>query len=225
MPLSFTRKASAVFRNPRNLVPRVGPRVAIGFNFRSAPQSRFDFPLVLHAADCLTPDCRSRAGGHPSVRPPSDLRSRSRPLEESGRQGLAVSSPPPRVLRRENGTFPRAAAGRVYGLWFASDRLDATRAALRAYVAIQGGCRPGVAGTRIRFPAPAPPQGIKWTTTCLAAMIFVCIRTVSDGMEGSSASPIRPYERRDWKRPPLSEYRICTSLQKLHLRQGRLGCV
>jgi hypothetical protein len=56
-------------------------------------------------------------------------------------------------------------------------------------------------------------------------MIFVCIRTVIVWMEGSSTSPIRPYERRDWTRPPLSEYRICTSLQKLHLRQGRLGCV
>ena len=164
------------------------------------------------------------------MRPPSDLRSRSRPLEESGRQGLADSSPPPRVLPRENRTFPRAAAGRVYGLWFASGRLDATRGHSKPRYepmlpVTRGWCRPGMVGTRIRFPAPARPQAIKWTTTCFAAMIFVCTRTMSFWMEGSSTSPIRPYERRDWKRPPISEYRICTSLQKLHLRQGRLGCV
>jgi hypothetical protein len=187
---------SAVFRDPRNLYHGSEASLQLVSIFDPPRKADFDFPFVPDAAGCLTPDRRSRAGGRRPVRPPSDLRSRSRSLEETGCQGLAVSSPPPRVLRCENGTFPRAATGRVYSLWLASGRLDAPRSHSKPRYEpmlgfTRGWCRPGMAGTRIRFPAPAPPQGIKWTTTCLPAMIFVCIRTVSVWMEGSSTSPIR----------------------------------
>ena len=107
---------SAVFRTPRNLYSAVGPRVAIGFNFRSIPQSRFRFSRsVPDAAGCRTPHRRSPTGG----RPPSDLRSRSRsrPQEESGRQGLAVLSPatPHPRSREPNSTEPPAGEFAVFG--------------------------------------------------------------------------------------------------------------
>jgi len=238
------------FDPPRNLYDGSAPGCD-WFQFSIHPsKADFDFPFVRDAAGCRTPGRRSRAARRPAVRAPSDLRSGSRPwgspdaracigVEPRHRRPRSRDSnispgPPPAkfavslVIAEGNRRIGRLAEMPLVRQWQVGCHSKSLLASLRACVAIHGGggvVQAWLVLGSIRFPAPAPPQGIKWTTTCLAAMIFVCIRTVSVWMEGSSTFPIRPYERRDWKRSPLSEYRICTSVQKLHLRPGRLGCV
>ena len=174
MPLSFTRQAQVPFFEPPEICTNaVGPRVAIGFNFRSIPQSRFRFSRsVPDAAGCRTPRRRSPTGG----RPPSDLRSRSRPQEESGRQGLAVLSPPPRILARENRIPPsrrRESLRSLVRRWQVGYHPKSLQAPLRAYVAIHAGVVSSKHGWNSdTVSSTSRPQGIKWTTTCLEAMIL-----------------------------------------------------
>jgi hypothetical protein len=185
------------FSKPRNLYHGSDPALQLVSIFDPPRKADFDFPFLPDAAGCLTPDRRSRAGGRRPVRPPSDLRSRSRPLEESGCQGLTVSCPPPRVLPRENRTFPRAATGRVYGLWFASGRLDATRTHSKPRYEPMLPFTWGVVSSRHGWDSDtvsstSPAAGDKMDHDVRSAMIFVCIRTVSVWMEEVVRLPSGP---------------------------------
>jgi hypothetical protein len=133
--------------------------------------------------------------------------------------------------RSRAGGRPRAAGGRVYGLWFASGRLDATRSHSKPRYEpmlpfTRGWCRPSMAGTRIRVSSTSPAAGDKMDHDVPCGDDF-CLYAYGECLEWKDLVrlPSGSTKEETGRRPPLSEYRICTSRQKLHLRQGRLGCV
>ena len=128
MPLSFTRKAQVPFietpeicTTGRQLDPAL-QRVSVHDTrsiFDPSPKADFDFPFVPDAAGCPTPDRRSRR-----MSPAVAADAAPGGVRTPGPGSVEPRHPASCLARTEH---CRAAAGRVYGLSFASDRLDATR--------------------------------------------------------------------------------------------------
>ena len=147
----------------------------------------FDFLFVSDAAGCLTPDRRSRAGvagrcGRPLI---FDL-GRGPWRRPDARAWLCRARHPTSCLARmEHSPEPPPGEFTVFGSpvagWMPLEVTPSPVTSLccrsRGGGVVQAWLGLGYGST------PAPPQGIKWTTTCLPAMIF-CLYTYGECLDG-----------------------------------------
>jgi hypothetical protein len=155
---------------PKSVLTRSDPALQLVSIFDPSRKADFAFPVRYQT--------RQAAGRLAVEVPPEVARALifdlGRGPRESGRQGLAVLSP--RILARENRIPPsrrRESLRSLVRRWQVGYHPKSLQAPLRAYVAIHAGVVSSKHGWNSdTVSSTSRPQGIKWTTTCLEAMIL-----------------------------------------------------